>query len=273
MKFSEQLDGKIAVVTGGASGIGKAIASRLIAKGATVVIADIEAGALNQTAGEIGAVAISMDASSAESVQSLADEVLRRFGRVDLFCSNAGVASTGRVEDMALSDWQWLFGVNFFGTIHGLTAFLPLLRANPGGGHIVITASEAGLHASPMIGGYSVSKSAVVALAEALQCELQGDEANIGLTVLCPGPVRSNLGASQRNRPPAMDGGALVDSDLEASEEGGKLRWIDAERVAEILLDAIDNREFYVFTHPELGGTVLERHRQIEDALRKAEGR
>ncbi len=273
MAFSDELDGKIAIVTGGASGIGRAIAGLLIAKGATVVIADIEAGLLNQTAGEIGAVAIRMDASSAESVQSLADEVMRRFGRVDLFCSNAGVASTGRVEDMALSDWQWLFGVNFFGTIHGLTAFLPLLRANPAGGHIVITASEAGLHATPMIGGYSVSKSAVLALSEALQCELQEEGANIGLTVLCPGPVRSNLGASQRNRPAALQGGTLVDNDLEASEEGGKLRWIDAERVAEILLDAIDQREFYVFTHPEMAGPVFERHRRIEDAFRKAEER
>jgi NAD(P)-dependent dehydrogenase (short-subunit alcohol dehydrogenase family) len=273
MAFSQQLDGKVAIVTGGASGIGKAIASLLVAKGATVVIADIEAGALDKAAGEIGAVAIRMDASSAESVQSLADEVLRRFSRVDLFCSNAGVASMGRIEDMALSDWQWLFGVNFFGTIHGLKAFLPLLRANPEGGHIVITASEAGLHASPMIGGYSVSKSAVLALAEALQCELEEEGGRLGLTVLCPGPVRSNLGVSQRNRPAGLEGGTLVDSDLEASEEGGKLRWIGAERVAEILLDAIDQGEFYAFTHPEMAGPVFERHRRIEEAFRKAEER
>jgi len=273
MAFSEELGGKVAVVTGGASGIGKAIAGLLVAKGARVVIADIETGALDKAAGEIGAVPIRTDASSDESVQSLADEVMRRFGKVDLFCSNAGVASTGRIEDMTLSDWQWLVGVNFFGTIHGLAAFLPLLRANPGGGHIVITASEAALHATPMIGGYSVSKSAVLALAEALQCELQEERSNIGLTVLCPGPVRSNLGASQRNRPAALKGGGLVDSDLEASEGGGQLRWIDAEGVAEVLLGAIDRREFYAFTHPEMAEPVLERHRRIEEAFRAAEGR
>ena len=214
-----------------------------------------------------------MDASSQESVQSLADEVLRRFGKVDLFCSNAGVASTGRIEDMTLSDWQWLFGVNFFGAVHGIRAFLPLLRANPAGGHMAITASEAGLHASPMIGGYSVSKSAVLALAEALQCELQEADAGVGLTVLCPGPVHSHLGASQRNRPAGLDGGALVDNDLEASEEGGKLRWIDADSVAQALLGAIDRGEFYVMTHPEMAAPVYERHRRIEEAFVSAQER
>lgn len=273
MALSDRLGGKIAVVTGGASGIGKAIAALLIAKGAQVVIADIEAAALDGAAREIGAVAIRVDASSAESVQSLADDVMRRFGRVDLFCSNAGVASTGRIEDMTLTDWQWLFGVNFFGTIHGIAAFLPLLRSNPEGGQIVITASEAALHATSMIGGYSVSKSAVLALAEALRCELENESANVGVTALCPGPVRSNLGASQRNRPASLHGSGLVDNDLEASDEGGKLRWIDADGVAEMLLGAMDRGEFYVFTHPEMAEPVLERHRRIEEAFLLAEGR
>jgi NAD(P)-dependent dehydrogenase (short-subunit alcohol dehydrogenase family) len=268
----EQLAGRVAVVTGGASGIGKAIARRLIAEGMTVVIADVERAALQKAATETGAIGICTDVASFESVQALADEVKRRFGGVHLFCNNAGVASTARLADMTLSDWTWLLGVNLWGVIHGIKAFLPLLKANPEGGYLVNTASVAGLHVTPDLGGYTVSKFAVIALSETLALELKADGSNVGITVLCPGPVSTSLGSSQRNRPSVLAGGAFVDRDLEGLEEGGGVRWIDADAVADVLVLAIRHGDLYAFTHPEWAPIVRARHAQIEEAFARAAG-
>lgn len=270
MSGMQQLAGKIAVVTGGASGIGKAIARRLIAQGMTVVLADIERVALDKAAAEAGAVGICTDVASFESVQALADEVKRRFGGLHLLCNNAGVASTARLADMSMSDWTWLLGVNLWGVIHGIKAFLPLLKANPDGGHLVNTASVAGFHVTPDLGGYAVSKFAVVALSETLALELKADGSNVGVTILCPGPVSTNLGTSQRNRPTALAGGFFVDKDLEALEDGGGVRWIDADAVADVLLPAIRRGDLYAFTHPEWASIVRARHTQIADAFARA---
>ena len=270
MSGMEQLAGKIAVVTGGASGIGKAIARRLIAERMTVVIADIERVALHSAATETGAIGIWTDVASFESVQALADEVKRRFGGLHLLCNNAGVASTARLADMSLSDWTWLLGVNLWGVIHGVKAFLPLLKANPDGGYLVNTASVSGFHVTPDLGGYTVSKFAVVALSETLALELKADGSNVGITVLCPGPVSTSLGSSQRNRPSALSGGAFVDKDLEASEEGGGMRWIDGDAVADVLLRAIRRGDLYAFTHPEWEPIVRARHLQIAEAFVRA---
>jgi len=267
MSGMDNLAGRVAVVTGGASGIGRAIARRLIGQGMTVVIADIEQSALERAAAETGAVGICTNVASSESVQALADEVKRRFGGVHLVCNNAGVASTASVADMSLSDWAWLLGVNLWGVIHGIKAFLPLLKANPDGGYLVNTASVAGFHATPGLGGYTVSKFAVVALSESLALELKADGSKVGLTILCPGPVSTKLGSSQRNRPNELAGGAFVDRDLEALEEGGGLRWIDADAVADVLLTAIKRGDLYAFTHPEWASIVCARHRQIAEAL------
>lgn len=259
--------GRVAVVTGGASGIGKAIASGLLRRGMTVIIADIEAAALERAANETGAIGLQCDVSSAESVERLAAEVTGLFGRVDLFCSNAGVASTGRIEDMTDPDWDWLLKVNLYGLVHGIRAFLPLLRQAPGGGHMAVTASMSGFHATPGIGGYTVTKYAVMGLCETLALELEGEGANVGLTVLCPGPVSTNLGASQRNR---VDAGALVDSDLEHSEGGAQLRWLSPDDVADMLLRAIKRGDLYAFTHPEWEPIVAQRHAAISAAFEQA---
>ena len=267
-----QLAGRIAVVTGGASGIGKSIARRLIAERMTVVIADIERDALQRAAAETGAIGIWTDVASFESVQALADEVKRRFGGLHLLCNNAGVASTARVADMSLSDWTWLLGVNLWGVIHGVKAFLPLLRANPDGGYLANTASVSGFHVTPDLGGYTVSKFAVVALSETLALELKADGCNVGITVLCPGPVSTSLGSSQRNRPSALVGGAFVDRDLEAMEEGRGIRWISSEAVADVLVRAIRRGDLYAFTHPEWAPIVRARHAEIAEAFARAAG-
>jgi NAD(P)-dependent dehydrogenase (short-subunit alcohol dehydrogenase family) len=263
--------GKVAVVTGGASGIGAAIARKLAGQGMKVVLADVEQGMLDNAAAEIGAVGIRTDVSSFESVQSLADQVRNRFGGVHLLCNNAGVASTARLANMALSDWAWLLGVNLWGVIHGIKAFLPLLEANPEGGYLVNTASMAGFHVTPEMGAYCVSKFAVVALSETLALELAEGGSKVGLTVLCPGPVSTRLGTSQRNRPRPLAGGAFIDHDLEA--QGGEgLRWMRPDAVADILLRAIRRGDLYAFTHPEWAPIVQERQQEIIEAFQDAAG-
>ena len=267
MSGLQDLAGKVAVVTGGASGIGKGIAMRLKTQGMQVVIADIEQDALERAAAEIGAIGVRTDVSSFESVQALADEVVRRFGVVHVVCNNAGVGSVAKIADMTLADWTWIMGVNLGGVIHGVKAFLPALLANPEGGHIVNTASMAGLSILPTLGGYSVSKFAIVAFSETLAQELAADGANVGVTVLCPGPVHSNLKSSSRNRPAALSDAGLADSDLEDSEDGAGMRWLDPEEVGEVVVRAIRRGDLYALTHPDMAPLVEQRHRQIADAF------
>jgi NAD(P)-dependent dehydrogenase (short-subunit alcohol dehydrogenase family) len=263
--------GKVAVITGGASGIGLAVARRLIAEQVQVMIADVEQAALDRATAETGAIGMRINVSSAESMQALADEARRRFGGVDLFCSNAGVASSGPIAAMTGADWEWLLGVNVWGLIHGIRAFLPLMRGRPGGAHLAVTASEAGFHVTPQIAGYCVTKATAVAIAEGLSAELKDEGADIGVTILCPGPVSTRLGGSQRNRPSALSDGALIYRNLEATEEGQKLRWIAADTVADTLMRAIRKQQLYAFTHPEMAGPVEERHRAIAKAISLAE--
>ena len=269
MTALKELAGKVAVVTGGASGIGKGIAKKLKAEGMQVVIADIEREALERTASEIGAIGIVADVSAMEGVEALAYEVRRGFGTVHVVCNNAGVGSGARVADMKQADWDWILGVNLLGVIHGARAFLPMLRANPDGGHIVNTASMSGFRIVPGLGGYGVSKFGVMAFSETLAAELAAEGSKIGVSVLCPGPVHTNIKASTRNRPGDLTG-ALADSDLELSEEGQRLRWLDPIDVGRMVVRAIRRGDLYVITHPEMGPMVEERHRAIEAAFRAA---
>lgn len=267
MTSLKDLSGKVAVVTGGASGIGKGIAQRLLAKGMRVVIADIEQTALDRTAAEIGATAVHADVSSLESVRALRDKVYGKFGGIHLVCNNAGVGSVARIAEMTASDWKWLLEVNLWGVIHGVSVFLPDLLANTDGGHIVNTASMGGLATIPTLGGYAVTKFAVVALSETLAQELAEARAKVGVTVLCPGPVRTNIKSSTRNRPSSLPEGALADSDLESSAAGARMRWLNPEDVGDVVVRAIGRGDFYAFTHPEMASLVEARHRQIEAAF------
>ena len=167
---------------------------------------------------------------------------------------------------MSLPDWQWLLDVNLYGLIHGIRSFVPLLAQNTDGGHIAITASLSGFHVTPELGGYTVSKFAVMALAETLALEMQTQVPNVGVTILCPGPVSTRLGASQRNRPANSSGSALVDRDLQA-EGGDGERWLDPDQVAGTLLAAIRRGDLYAVTHPEWASVVRERHDRIMAAF------
>ena len=273
MSGLKNLAGKTAVVTGGASGIGKGVAQALRAQGMQVVVADIERAALEATAQEIGAVGVVTDVSSMDSVQALADEVRFRFRTAHVVCNNAGVGSGARVADMKAADWDWMLGVNLRGVIHGVQAFLPLLSANPDGGHIVNTASMSGLRVRPQAGGYAVTKFGIVALSETLALELAAEGSKVGVTVLCPGMVHTNIKSSMRNRPGDLAQGALADYDIEQSELGARMRWLDPLEVGEIVVRAIRQRDLYAITHPEQLYEVEERHRRIEAAFKAAAGR
>ncbi len=260
------LGGKVAVVTGGASGIGRAMAARFVEAGMHVVIADVEQGALDATAAELGVVGVLTDVSDAASVQALADEVRGRFGTAHVLCNNAGVGGGGQIIDQTLADWQWVLGVNLWGVIHGLHSFLPMLLENPEGGHIVNTASVAGLLAGAGIGPYNASKFAVVAISETLHKELQMAGAEVGVSVLCPGYVRTNIFESQRNRPEALRNPAPARGD--ARERNEMLKRVleiamDPAEVAALVHDAILEGRFWVTTHPEFLAAVSERADEI----------
>ena len=269
MSALPDLRGKVAVVTGGASGIGRGIAQQLMREGMRVIIADIEEDALFKTAEDIGAVGIRTDVSDPDSVRALAEEAIRRLGTVHVVCNNAGIGPMGRIADLTLNDWHWMIGVNLYGVIHGVRTFLPILEANPDGGHIVNTASMAGLVAPPRLGAYSVTKFGVVALTEALAAELAQAGSKVGVSVLCPGTVQTNIHTSSRNRPAHLADGALADIDV-SDEENPFHRWISPEDAGAVVVRAIERGDLYALTHPDWYPMVEERHRVIAAAFRSA---
>ena len=263
------LNGKVAVVTGGASGIGKGIAVKLIGEGMRVVIADIERDALEATASEIGATAIRTDVSDLASVRDLAKGATDRFGTVHVVCNNAGIGPMAAIRDLTIDDWRWMIGVNLYGVIHGVQTFLPILEANADGGHIVNTASMAGLVALPRLGAYSVTKYGVVALTEVLAAELAAQGSKVSISVLCPGTVRTNIGTSSRNRPPYFAHQGLKDVDI--TEENNPVhRWIDPEDAGAVVVRAIKRGTLYALTHPDWLDMVEKRHSVIANAFREA---
>jgi NAD(P)-dependent dehydrogenase (short-subunit alcohol dehydrogenase family) len=269
----KDLAGRVAVVTGGASGIGRAMAARFATEGMHVVVADIEHEPLDAAAAELGVIAVPTDVSDAASVQALADAVLERFGRVDLLCNNAGVGGGGDIIELELADWSWVLGVNLWGVIHGLRSFLPHLVANPAGAHVVNTASMAGLFAFPGGAPYCSSKFAVVGLSESLLGELRQQGSEVGVSVLCPGFVRTNIFTSQRNRPEELrvpERGPLSAARL-ANAEMIRLvaeTAIPPEDVADMVLAAVLEDRFWIFSHPDLVDVLDQRHAALLDDRR-----
>src|SRR4051794_12907703 len=260
MKTIENFAGRVAVVTGGASGIGRGIAENLVAAGATVAVADVDIEAATRTAGEIGAVAEAVDVTDPDSVQALAGRVVQRHGRVDVVVNNAGVGPLATFDDLLLADFHWVMDVNFWGVLHGLQSFLPLLTANPDGGYIVNTASVAALAAAPGTSAYAASKAAVVAVSEVLAAEL-GDVGNVGVSILLPGLVRTNINAHAVRRPGHRDGGPRTEDFLPQQTV------LEPAEVGAMVVDAIRCGRRYVFTHPETQTWVTERSEAIEAAF------
>ena len=265
----EHLQGKVAVITGGASGIGKAVAAKAAAEGMKVVIGDIEEGALKEAERDLAAdgtdvLAVVTDVSDAASVRALRDRALDRFGAVHLVHNNAGVGTGGPVWEVPEADWRWILGVNLWGVVHGIATFMPLL-IEQGEGHVVNTASIAGLTTAPFLGPYNATKQAVVAISETLYKDLQiAGIAGIGVSVLCPGFVQTRIAESDRNRPgwaPDRDveGAPEMRAAIQAMVDSG----IPTAAVADRVLDAVRTDTFYILTHPELNEAVRTRFDDI----------
>jgi NAD(P)-dependent dehydrogenase (short-subunit alcohol dehydrogenase family) len=271
MSGLRDLSGKVAVVTGGASGIGRGIATELLKQRMRVVIADIEEDALEKTGKAIGASAgIVCDVSDRGSVEALAKEVQKRFGMVHVLVNNAGVGPMGPISTLSIEDWTWVLGVNLWGVIHGVHAFLPILKANKEGGHIVNTASLAGLIGLAELGPYCVSKHGVVALTETLAQELAQEGSKVGASVLCPGTVATNIQNSSRNRPAKLSKGALKDVDLRQDESWGQARFLEPDQVGTMVVKAIESGDLYIMTHPEFLPPVEQRFAAIRKAFQEA---
>ena len=259
------LKDRIAVVTGGASGIGRALALLFAREGAHVVVADLdEAGMAETVAGVIQAgrrgLAVKTDVSRLADVQALADRAFAELGAVHVVCNNAGVALWGGLESVSHQDWEWAMGVNLWGVIHGVEAFVPRMVAQKQPGHVVNTASMAGLIASQGLGVYNTTKYAVVGLSETLQKDLRGHD--IGVSVLCPMGVNTRIRQSERNRPATLRNQTAAREGAPAAREGTAVeligRYLPPEHVAERVLRAIYANRLYVITHEE-GLTPLKR--------------
>lgn len=268
----QELNGKVAVVTGGASGIGRAMADRFAQAGMNLVLADIEAGPLAAAAKEIretGAEVVESvtDVTDLTAVEALLATTLDAFGAAHVVCNNAGVATAGPIWEASIADWEFTLGANLWGVIHGVKTFAPvLLEQNEG--HFVNTASMAGLVSGPGMGVYNVSKYGVVALTETLFVDLRNAGSDVGASVLCPAFVQSRIWDSGRNRPDSL---READREtLEESERGRALRAIienamPAPRVADAVHDAIVAKKLYIVTHESTRGPVEARMRNILD--------
>ncbi|MGZ3637611.1 MAG: SDR family NAD(P)-dependent oxidoreductase [Ktedonobacterales bacterium] len=274
----KDFQGKVAVVTGAASGIGRALAEQSAHEGMHVVLADVEEGALTQAEAELKAggaqvLAVRTDVSQAGEVERLAERAFATYGAVHLLFNNAGVSTGGgTIWETSLADWQWVLGVNLWGVIHGVHAFVPRMLVQDTEGHIVNTASAAGLFSVAGEGPYGVSKHGVVTLSETLALELAARGAKLKASVLCPEWVQTRILDAERNRPQALRNAPAeqpLSPELEAAAQAVR-QLLEAglapAQVAETVFAAIRQEQFYILTHPT---TKLAVQLRMEDILQE----
>ncbi|QBD74962.1 SDR family NAD(P)-dependent oxidoreductase [Ktedonosporobacter rubrisoli] len=271
--------GKVAVVTGAASGIGRALAERCLQEGMKVVLADVEEQALQQTNQELAAsgaetIAVQTDVSQAAAVEQLAQKAYETYSAVHLLFNNAGVGAGKSAWESTLADWEWVLGVNLYGVVHGIRSFVPRMLESGAEGYIVNTASMAGLTSSPGLSVYMASKHAVVSLTETLYHELTLRGASIGVSILCPGFVNTRIQDAERNRPArlqnAPDTHTASEEQLSQQErEAGQLiqqairAGMSPQQLADMTFAAIREERFYIYP-PEFKKGIATR---MEDIL------
>jgi len=265
---------KVAVITGAASGIGRALADRAVQEGMKVVLADIEGETLTKAEASMKAsgatvLAVRTDVSQAREVEALAQKTLEAFGAVHLLCNNAGVATEAAVWETTLAEWEWVMGVNLWSVIHGVRVFVPIMLKQDTECHIVNTASMAGLISGPGLGAYKVTKHGVVTLSETLYHELAERGAKLKVSVLCPGIVNTRIMESARNRPGQLPTARPLHPAAGARWE--TLRHLvpagmPPGQVADAVFLALREDQFYIFTHPEGKESVRTR---MEDILQE----
>ena len=270
----KDFQGKVAVITGGASGLGRAMADRFAREGMRIVLADVEPTALARAEADMktaGAEVISVrtDVSKAADVEALAQKTLAAYGAVHLVANNAGVAPLGSAWENSVADWEWTLGVNLWGVIHGVRVFTPIMLAQGGEAHIVNTASVSGLISPPGSAMYNVTKHAVVTLTETLYHDLALKQARIGCSVLCPAYVPTGIVDSERNRPALLQNPAREKTAEQQAREALLRKAVtsgkqSATDVAQKVFEAVRDGRFYILTHPRIKPSIQWR---MEDIL------
>ena len=270
---------RVAVITGAAGGIGLALARQALSRGMRVVLSDLDDQGLRAAASQLGAPAERVllhaaDVSRDADVAALADAAFARFGAVHLLCNNAGVGFSRLATEHSAADWEWVIGVNLFGVAHGVRHFLPRMQAAGEPGHVLNTASAAGLVSTPGMAAYNASKQAVVALSETLRAELLAQQSAIGVSVLCPAWVPTGIHASERARPQrfgvagsASGASAAYAQGMEQAVRSGRLTPDDIARIA---FDAVVRGEFYILPHRRIAQAVAQRFAEIAAAAEPA---
>tara|TARA_Y100000758_G_scaffold300542_1_gene264842 strand:+ start:332 stop:1159 length:828 start_codon:yes stop_codon:yes gene_type:complete len=268
------LKDKVAVITGGGGGIGRALALAFATEGMHIALADVEEEALATVASEVTKLGVRcstsvIDVTDLESMQAFADKVFDELGGAHIICNNAGVVTMKKAQDMSASDWDWVVGVNLYGVINGIQAFLPKMVEQDAGGHIVNTASIAGLvpEATPGIISYTASKYGVTGLTESMRLDLE--QYNIGCSVVCPGGVATRIVEAGRNRPDHYGGPEKPNLDVMGSGKSVPQEMITPETLAQMILHAVQENELYVLSHPETQPAVEERFKELLAAFDK----
>jgi NAD(P)-dependent dehydrogenase (short-subunit alcohol dehydrogenase family) len=274
----QDLSGKTAFISGGASGIGFAMARAFLNEGMRVVIADVDQDALEAAAESLRGsnaevMAVQLDVTDRAQYAAVADEVERAFGPVHVVCNNAGVYRGAAIDEVTYEDWDWVLGVNLGGVVNGTQTFVNRMKAHGEGGHIVNTASMAGVTTSPGLGVYNTSKFAVVGMSEAMRGDLEPH--GIGVSVLCPGMVRTRILESERTRPEDFEtasdeanAAAKAHNDIMQMAMGSA---IEPEEVAEMVVNGIKNNELYLFPHAEMKSAAEARLQEVVGAFGEAD--
>lgn len=255
-----EFEGRVAVVTGAASGIGKAMCERFAREGMQVVLADVEPDALREAGRDIeklGAevLTVQTDVSKPDALSALAEQTLDRFGKVHVLCNNAGVFAGGRTWEAVDTDWEWVLGVNVYGVLYGVRAFVPIMLEQNEPAHVVNTCSMAGLINTPLSGAYNVSKHAALSLSETLFHELDALGTPVGVSALCPELIRTGIGRSDRNRPAHLKRPEGAESDMQNLVEGAIRSsvdtGIDPSVMADRVFEGIRTNTFYLLAEDD----------------------